>query len=79
MKAYPDEKDLGQKKIAVGREIWECNIQGRVVVQRKLWRKVVEESENFVVYGKHIRIMAVLSNLLEVVDYATDDPSELVA
>ncbi len=78
MKAYADEKDLGQKKKAVGREIWECIIQGRVIVQRKMWRKIVKESENVIVYGKHIGIMAVLSNLLEVVDNAADDPSELV-
>ena len=62
----------------MGGEIWECIVQGSVVVQTKLWRKGVEESENVIVYGKDIRIMAVLSNLLEVVDYATDDPSELV-
>ncbi len=49
-----------------------------VVVQGKMWRKIVEESKNVIAYGKHIRIMAVLSNLLEVVDYAADDPSELV-
>lgn len=78
MKAYADEKDLGQEKIAMGGEIRECIVQGCVVVQTKMWRKSVEESENVVVYGKDIRIMAVLSNLLEVVDYATDDPSELV-
>ena len=78
MKAYTDEKDLSQKKITMGRKIGVCIIQGRVVVQRKMWRKSVEESENVIVYGKHIRIMAVLSNLLEVVDYATDDPSKLV-
>ena len=78
MKAYADVIDLGQQKIAVRREVRECIIQGRVVLQRKMWRKIVEESENVIVYGKHIRIMAVLSNLLEVVDYAAHDPSELV-
>jgi len=49
-----------------------------VIVQGKMWRKIVKESKNVIAYGKHIRIMAVLSNLLEVVDYAADDPSELV-
>jgi len=43
-----------------------------------MWRKIVEESKTIIAYGKHIRIMAVLSNLLEVVDYATNDPSKLV-
>jgi hypothetical protein len=78
MKAYADEKDLGQEKVAMGGDIREFIVQGSVVVQTKMWRKSVEESENIIVYGKDIRIMAVLSNLLEVVDYATDDPSELV-
>ncbi len=43
-----------------------------------MWRKIVKESKNVIAYGKHIRIMAVLSNLLEVVDYVADDPSKLV-
>lgn len=59
-------------------KIWKCIVQGGVIVQTKLWRKGVEESENVIVYCKDIRIMTVLSNLLEMVDYATDNPSELV-
>jgi hypothetical protein len=41
-------------------------------------RKIVEESEDVVINSQHVRIMAVLSNLLEVMDNTTNNPSEFV-
>ena len=40
--------------------------------------EIVEEFENVVVHSQYVRIMAMLSNLLEMVDDATNNPSESV-
>jgi hypothetical protein len=78
VKAYADKEDLRQKKKPVSGEIWVRIIQGRVKIQRKMWRKIVEEPENVIIHGQHVRIMAMLPNLLEVVDYAANNPGESV-
>jgi hypothetical protein len=41
-------------------------------------REIVEESENVIIHRQYVRIVAMLSNLLEVVDNATDNPGEFV-
>ena len=41
-------------------------------------REIVEEFENVVIHGQYVRIMAMLSNLLEMVDDTTNNPGEFV-
>jgi hypothetical protein len=74
MKAYADKKDLCQKKKSVSGEIRKRIIQRRVKIHREMRGKIVKESENVIIHSQHIRIMAVLSNLLKVVDNATNNP-----
>jgi hypothetical protein len=40
--------------------------------------EIVEEFENVVIHSQYVRIMTILSNLLEMVDDATDDPGKFV-
>ncbi len=40
--------------------------------------KIVEEFENVVIHSQYVRIVAMLPNLLEMVDDATNNPSEFV-
>jgi hypothetical protein len=78
MKAYADKEDLCQKKKPVSGEIRQRIVQRRVKIQSEMRREIVEESENVIVHSQHVRIMAMLSNLLEVVNNATNNPGEFV-
>ena len=78
MKAYANKEYFRQKKKPVSGDIRVRIIQGRVKIHREMRRKIVEEPENVIVYSQHVRIMAMLSNLLEVVDYATNNTGEFV-
>jgi hypothetical protein len=78
MKAYADKEDLCQKKKPVSGEIRKRIIQRRVKIHREMRREIVEESENVIIHSQYVRIVAMLSNLLEVVDNATDNPGEFV-
>jgi hypothetical protein len=40
--------------------------------------EIVEEFENVVIHSQYVRIMAMLSNLLEMVDDMTNNPGEFV-
>lgn len=78
MKAYADKENLCQKKKPMSGEIRKRVIQRRVKSHREMRGKVVEESENVIIHSQHVRIVAMLSNLLEVVDNATNNPGEFV-
>jgi len=78
MEAYSDKEDLRQKKKPMSGKVLERIIQRRVKIHRKMRGKVVEESENVIINGQHVRIMAMLSNLLEVVDNAANYTGEFV-
>lgn len=78
MKAYADEENLCQKKKPMSGEIRKRVIQRRVKIHREMRGKVVEESENVIIHSQHVRIMAMLSNLLKVVDNATNNPGKSV-
>jgi len=78
METYSDKEDLRQKKKPMSGKVLERIIQRRVKIHRKMRGKVVEESENVIINGQHVRIMAMLSNLLEVVDNAANYTGEFV-
>jgi hypothetical protein len=59
-------------------EIRQRIVQRRVKIQGEMRREVVEESENVVIHSQHVRIMAMLSDLLEVVNNATNNPGKFV-
>jgi DUF917 family protein len=78
MEAYSNEEDFRQKKKPVSREVREGIIQGRVKIQREMRRKIVEKSENVIIHSHDVRIMAMLPDLLEVVNNAANNPGKLV-
>jgi len=78
METYSDKEDLRQKKKPMSGKVLERIIQRRVKIHRKMRGKIVEESENVIINGQHVRIMAMLSNLLEVVDNAANYTGEFV-
>ena len=78
MEADSDKEYLRQEKKPVSGEIWERIIQRRVKIHREMRRKIVEESENVVIDSQHVRVVAMLSNLLEVVDDAANNPCKFV-
>ncbi len=78
METYSYKEDLRQKKKPMSGKVLERIIQRRVKIHRKMRGKIVEESENVIINGQHVRIMAMLSNLLEVVDNAANYTGEFV-
>jgi hypothetical protein len=78
METYSDKEDLRQKKKPMSGKVLERIIQRRVKIHRKMRGKIVEESENVIINGQHVRIMAMLSNLLEVVDNAANYTGKFV-
>jgi len=78
METYSDKEDLRQKKKPMSGKVLERIIQRRVKIHRKMRGKIVEESENVIINGQHVRIMAMLPNLLEVVDNAANYTGKFV-
>jgi len=78
MEAHSDKEDLRQKKKSMGGKIWVRVVKGCVKIHREMRGKSVEKSEDVIINSQHVRIVAMLSNLLEVVDNAANNPGEFV-
>jgi hypothetical protein len=57
-----------------------CGVVERFVrLERKVRRKRIDEIEQFIIDGKHLRVVAGGANLLEVVHHTPDDSGQLVS
>ena len=78
MEAHSDEEDLRQKKKPMGGKIRVRIVKRCVKIHREMRGKIVEKSEDVIINSQHVRIVAMLSNLLEVVDNAANNSGEFV-